>query len=82
MHRLCVLGLLPGDDRPWTLRRSCLFPGCEGRVPRAAGEDDVLDLWDRRTGFVQEIWSCREFEARPAEGAGTGHRGAFPLELA
>lgn len=48
----------------------------------AAGEEDVLDLWDRRTGFVQEIWSCDEYESRPAEGAGTGHRGAFPLELA
>ena len=37
VHRLCVLGLLPGDDRPWTLRRPCLFPGCEGRVPRGGG---------------------------------------------
>ncbi|MET7497970.1 DUF6304 family protein [Streptomyces sp900116325] len=58
------------------------FRGAKDAYRGAAGEDDVLDLWDRRTGFVQEIWSCREFEARPAEGAGTGHRGAFPLELA
>lgn len=48
----------------------------------ADGEDDVLDLWDRRSGFVQEFWSCGEFEPRPASGAGTGHRGAFPLERA
>ncbi|MCX4674367.1 DUF6304 family protein [Streptomyces sp. BE308] len=58
------------------------FRGAKDAYRGAAGEDDVLDLWDRRSGFVQEIWSCREFEARPAEGAGTGHRGAFPLELA
>ncbi|MFF1839899.1 DUF6304 family protein [Streptomyces sp. NPDC058231] len=58
------------------------FRGAKDAYRGAAGEDDVVGLWDRRTGFVQEIWSCREFEPRPAEGAGTGHRGAFPLELA
>lgn len=58
------------------------FRGAKDAYRGTAGEDDVLDLWDQRSGFVQEIWSCREFEARPAEGAGTGHRGAFPLELA
>ncbi|CAM5373431.1 Barstar (Barnase inhibitor) OS=Streptomyces microflavus OX=1919 GN=G3I39_07480 PE=4 SV=1 [Streptomyces microflavus] len=42
----------------------------------------MLDLWDRRTGFVQEIWSCKEFEVRPLRGAGTGHRGAFQFEPA
>ncbi|MDI7786169.1 MULTISPECIES: DUF6304 family protein [Streptomyces] len=51
---------------------------------------------DRRTGLVQEVWSCREFEGSPswATGTGTGtatatdtgadthtgNRGAFPLE--
>ncbi|SCD79115.1 DUF6304 family protein [Streptomyces sp. DvalAA-19] len=47
---------------------------------------------DRRTGLVQEVWSCREFEGSPSwatdtgtdtdTGADThtGHRGAFPLE--
>ncbi|MBD2833800.1 DUF6304 family protein [[Kitasatospora] papulosa] len=58
------------------------FRGAKDAYRDVAGGDDVADLWDLRTGFVQEIWSCREFEPRPAHGAGTGHRGAFPLELA
>ncbi|MFJ9678783.1 DUF6304 family protein [Streptomyces sp. NPDC101194] len=58
------------------------FRGAKDAYRGAAGEGDVVDLWDRRTGFVQEIWSCREYEPRPDRGAGTGHRGAFPLELA
>nr|AHW57763.1 hypothetical protein [Streptomyces sp. PGA64] len=58
------------------------FRGAKDAYRGSAGEDDVLDLWDQRSGFVQEVWSCREFEVRPADGAGTGHRGAFPLELA
>ncbi|MER7553114.1 hypothetical protein G3I43_24610 [Streptomyces anulatus] len=58
------------------------FRGAKDAYRGSAGENDVLDLWDRRSGFVQEVWSCREFEVRPADGAGTGHRGAFPLELA
>ncbi|MFJ7490209.1 DUF6304 family protein [Streptomyces sp. NPDC097727] len=58
------------------------FRGAKDAYRGAAGEGDVLDLWDRRTGFVQEIWSCREYESRPDRGAGTGHRGAFPLEPA
>ncbi|MFD7714372.1 DUF6304 family protein [Streptomyces sp. NPDC059814] len=58
------------------------FRGAKEAYRGADGQGDVLDLWDRRSGFVQETWSCPEFEPRPAEGAGTGHRGAFPLELA
>ncbi|MFF2325291.1 MULTISPECIES: DUF6304 family protein [unclassified Streptomyces] len=58
------------------------FRGAKDAYRGAAGEGDVRELWDRRTGFVQEIWSCREYEPRPEGGAGTGHRGAFPLELA
>ncbi|WP_030087154.1 DUF6304 family protein [Streptomyces baarnensis] len=58
------------------------FRGAKDAYRGSAGEGDVLGLWDRRSGFVQEIWSCREFELRPADGAGTGHRGAFPLEHA
>lgn len=58
------------------------FRGAKDAYRGSAGEEDVLDLWDQRSGFVQEVWSCREFEVRPADGAGTGHRGAFPLELA
>ncbi|MGW8883939.1 DUF6304 family protein [Streptomyces sp. NPDC055749] len=58
------------------------FRGAKDEYRGAADAGDVAQLWDRRSGFVQEIWSCREFEARPAEGAGTGHRGAFPLEHA
>jgi len=62
--------------------RLACFRGAKDAYRGAAGGSDVLDLWDRRTGFVQEMWSCAEFEPRPAEGAGTGHRGAFPLEHA
>lgn len=58
------------------------FRGAKEAYRGADGEGDVLDLWDRRSGFVQEVWHCPEFEPRPAAGAGTGHRGAFPLELA
>ncbi|MFE3516914.1 DUF6304 family protein [Streptomyces sp. NPDC059166] len=58
------------------------FRGAKDAYREVVGGEDVADLWDRRTGFVQEIWSCREFEPRPAHGAGTGHRGAFPLEHA
>ncbi|MET8347144.1 DUF6304 family protein [Streptomyces microflavus] len=58
------------------------FRGAKDAYRDTEGEDAVLDLWDRRTGFVQEIWSCKEFEVRPLRGAGTGHRGAFPLEPA
>uniref|UniRef100_A0AAU2VMW5 DUF6304 family protein n=1 Tax=Streptomyces sp. NBC_00008 TaxID=2903610 RepID=A0AAU2VMW5_9ACTN len=58
------------------------FRGAKEAYRGADGEDDVLDLWDRRSGFVQETYSCPEFEPRPTAGAGTGHRGAFPLELA
>ncbi|WP_432149777.1 DUF6304 family protein [Streptomyces sp. bgisy029] len=56
------------------------FRGAKDAYRDAEGEGAVLGLWDRRTGFVQEIWSCEEFEVRPAKGAGTGHRGTFPLE--
>ncbi|MEU8565924.1 DUF6304 family protein [Streptomyces cyaneofuscatus] len=56
------------------------FRGAKDAYRGVEGEDAVLDLWDRRTGFVQEIWSCQEFEVRPSRGAGTGHRGAFPSE--
>ena len=58
------------------------FRGAKEEYRGTAGERDVLGLWERRTGFVQEVWSCGEFEPRPTEGAGTGHRGAFPLETA
>ncbi|MFD7864822.1 DUF6304 family protein [Streptomyces sp. NPDC057682] len=58
------------------------FRGAKDAYREVAGEGDVLGLWDRRSGFVQEVWSCREFEPRPDTGAGTGHRGAFPLETA
>ncbi|MFJ1593224.1 DUF6304 family protein [Kitasatospora albolonga] len=56
------------------------FRGAKDAYRGTAGEGAVLDLWDRRTGSVQEVWSCKEFETRPAEGAGTGHRGAFPQQ--
>lgn len=48
------------------------FRGAKDAYRDVAGGDDVADLWDRRTGFVQEIWSCREFEPRPAHGAARG----------
>jgi hypothetical protein len=44
----------------------------------AADKDAVLGLWDRSSGPVQETHRCPDFERRPAEGPGTGHRGPFP----
>ena len=58
------------------------FRGVKDAYRGAAGGSDVADLWDRRTVLVQEIWSWGESEPRPPAGAGTGHRGAFPLEHA
>ncbi|WP_335935713.1 DUF6304 family protein [Streptomyces sp. PTD5-9] len=72
---------LPAAGRGLSGGLAC-FRGAKDAYREAAGEGDVRDLWDRRTGLVQEIWSCREYEPRPEQGAGTGHRGAFPLELA
>lgn len=71
----------PASGRGLSGTLAC-FRGVKDAYRGTAGGGDVLDLWDRRTGFVQEIWSCQEFEPRPVEGAGTGHRGAFPLEHA
>ena len=71
----------PASGRALSGTLAC-FRGVKDAYRGTAGGGDVLDLWDRRTGFVQEIWSCEEFEPRPDEGAGTGHRGAFPLEHA
>ncbi|MEV6161467.1 DUF6304 family protein [Streptomyces sp. NPDC052052] len=71
----------PAPERGLSGGLAC-FRGAKDAYRGAAGEGDVRELWDRRTGFVQEIWSCREYEPRPDRGAGTGHRGAFPLELA
>ncbi|CAM5424287.1 hypothetical protein GCM10010329_00720 [Streptomyces spiroverticillatus] len=46
---------------------------------REAGDTDaVLAVWDRNSGSVQETHRCPDFERRPAEGPGTGHRGPFP----
>ncbi|MGW0559428.1 DUF6304 family protein [Streptomyces sp. NPDC003016] len=42
------------------------------------GERELFELWDLRSGFVQETWACPDFERRPAQGPGTGYRGAFP----
>ncbi|MEV1044980.1 DUF6304 family protein [Streptomyces sp. NPDC049916] len=72
---------LPASGRGLSGALAC-FREVKDAYRETAGEGDVLELWERRTGFVQEIWSCRAFEARPARGAGTGHRGAFPLENA
>ncbi|MFF3391532.1 DUF6304 family protein [Streptomyces sp. NPDC002669] len=71
----------PGAERGLSGGLAC-FRGAKDAYRGASGEGDLLELWDRRTGFVQEVWSCREYEPRPDGGAGTGHRGAFPLEHA
>ncbi|MGW7414764.1 DUF6304 family protein [Streptomyces sp. NPDC054863] len=42
----------------------------------------LLDLWDSGSGTVQETHRCPDFERRPDEGRGTGHRGAFPAPRA
>lgn len=56
------------------------FRGAKEEYRAATGEEGVTELWDRRDGLVQEVWSCHEFERRPAEAGapGTGHRGPFP----
>ncbi|MEU1124677.1 DUF6304 family protein [Streptomyces sp. NPDC005899] len=78
----CALSdYFPAPDRGLSGQLAC-FRGAKDAYRGATDAGAVAGLWDRRTGFVQEIWSCREFEPRPATGAGTGHRGAFPLERA
>ncbi|WP_069170784.1 DUF6304 family protein [Streptomyces griseus] len=78
----CALsGYFPAQDRGLSGALAC-FRGAKDAYRDAADTGAVAGLWDRRTGFVQEIWNCREFEPRPAEGAATGHRDALPLETA
>ncbi|HET6860618.1 MAG TPA: DUF6304 family protein [Streptomyces sp.] len=55
------------------------FRGVKDDYRAAEGKSDLIELWDRRTGLVQETSCCPEFERRPDGGPGTGYRGAFPL---
>ncbi|OEJ25075.1 hypothetical protein AR457_11990 [Streptomyces agglomeratus] len=54
------------------------FRGAKEKYRAVAGKDELFELWDERSGFVQETWACADFERRPAGGPGTGYRGAFP----
>ncbi|MET9054588.1 DUF6304 family protein [Streptomyces bacillaris] len=54
---------------------ACPSPDDDGRGGGAAPAPG-----DRRTGPVQEIWSCREFEGHPSWAADPDRLGAFPLE--
>lgn len=54
------------------------FRGAKDKYRAAEGKDGLFELWDLRSGFVQETWACADFERRPTEGPGTGYRGAFP----
>ncbi|MBT2527617.1 hypothetical protein J7E91_19865 [Streptomyces sp. ISL-99] len=54
------------------------FRGFKDEYRAVEGERELFELWDLRSGFVQETWACADFERRPAQGPGTGYRGAFP----
>ncbi|WP_141207640.1 DUF6304 family protein [Streptomyces griseorubiginosus] len=44
-------------------------------VEGKSGPHNIFDVWDRRTGFVQETWLCEQFEHRSDH---QGYRGSFP----
>ncbi|MFE9460616.1 DUF6304 family protein [Streptomyces californicus] len=75
-------GSFPAPGRGLSGTLACFRGAKDAYRGAAAGEGGVLDLWDRRSGTVQEIWSCREFEASRAEGDGAVRRAAVPLERA
>ncbi|MFF8551825.1 DUF6304 family protein [Streptomyces sp. NPDC015501] len=75
-------GPFPAPGRGLSGTLACFREAKDAYRGRAAGEGGVLDLWDRRSGTVQEIWSCREFEAGPAEVLGADRGDAVPLEHA
>ncbi|GGX05310.1 DUF6304 family protein [Streptomyces chryseus] len=54
------------------------FRRTKGAYRTVDSKQDLFDLWDLRSGFVQETWACPDFERRPAQGPGTGYRGPFP----
>ncbi|WP_430378538.1 DUF6304 family protein [Streptomyces sp. B1-3] len=54
------------------------FRGAKDRyllVEGKSGPHNIFDVWDHRTGFVQETWLCEQFEHR---GDHQGYRGSFP----
>ncbi|MFJ2026132.1 DUF6304 family protein [Streptomyces sp. NPDC087897] len=75
-------GSFPAPGRGLSGTLACFRGAKDAYRISAADAGGVLELWDRRSGTVQEIWSCREFEASPAETVGAGHRDAVPLDRA
>ncbi|MYU33489.1 hypothetical protein GTW52_10270 [Streptomyces sp. SID8358] len=63
----CALsGYLPASGRGISGGLGC-FRDAKDAYRDVTEGSAVAGLWDRRTGLVQEIWSCREFEPRPFE---------------
>ncbi|NEC46754.1 DUF6304 family protein [Streptomyces sp. SID8016] len=75
-------GSFPAPGRALSGTLACFRGAKDAYRGAAAGEGGVPDLWDRRSGTVQEIWSCREFEASATEGTDADRREAVPLEHA
>ncbi|CAM5601347.1 hypothetical protein SCALM49S_01652 [Streptomyces californicus] len=75
-------GSFPAPGRALSGTLACFRGAKDAYRGAAAGEGGVPDLWDRRSGTVQEIWSCREFEPGATEGTGADRREAVPLEHA
>lgn len=70
---------VPGPRRGLSGSLSC-FREAKDTCRSAEGGEAVPAPGDRRTGLVQEVWSCQEFETSGLWAIDTGHRGAFPLE--
>ncbi|MER7310415.1 MULTISPECIES: DUF6304 family protein [Streptomyces] len=79
----CALsGYLPASGRGISGGLGC-FREVKDAYREAVEESGVERLWDRRSGVVQEVWSCREFEPRPAgaefaAASGAGRRPCAP----
>ena len=48
------------------------FRGHKAEYLAVRSKRDLLDIWDKRTGFVQETYLCPEFDRRQP---GSGYRG-------
>ncbi|MFS0695353.1 DUF6304 family protein [Streptomyces nitrosporeus] len=78
----CALsGYLPAPARRISGGLGC-FRDAKDAYRDAAEDTDLAALWERRTGLVQEIWSCREFDPRPTADSDPRQLGAFLPEPA
>ncbi|WP_031083120.1 DUF6304 family protein [Streptomyces sp. NRRL WC-3549] len=74
----CALsGYLPAAERGVSGGLGC-FRDTKDAYRDGVDASGVEGLWDRRTGLVQEIWSCRDFEPRPVEPALAAEEPAEP----